>query len=166
MESFLRKKFKVYKKSVSTGVKETAKTAEAFSRLLKPGQVIGLLGRLGAGKTHFIKGAAKVFKIKAKDIVSPTFNLVKEHGKDRAVLYHFDLYRLQNADELEKIGYWEYVTDENAVAFIEWPDKIEETWKDYDWIVEILHKGKNKRMICIYEKKSKVKIQKSKVKRK
>jgi tRNA threonylcarbamoyladenosine biosynthesis protein TsaE len=152
MESFLRKKFRLYKKYASTGPAKTADIAGGFSKLLKQGAVIGLLGGLGAGKTHFIKGAAEFFGFKSNDVVSPTFNLVKEYKKAGVALYHFDLYRLKNADELDKIGYRDYISQGNAVTFIEWPDRIKETWGDLDWVVEIKHKGKNKRQICIYKK--------------
>lgn len=153
MESFLKKKFRLYKKYNSTGPQKTAAIADSFAKLLKPGDVAGFLGDLGAGKTHFIKGAAKSLGFAGKDIVSPTFNLVKEHKKAGGALYHFDLYRLKNADELDKIGYREYITDREAVTLIEWPDRIKETWKDYAWVVEILHKGGNTREILIYSKR-------------
>jgi tRNA threonylcarbamoyladenosine biosynthesis protein TsaE len=162
MESFLKKKFSFYRKHLSTGPEKTTAIAMAFAKLLKRGDVIGLLGGLGAGKTSFVKGSAKFLGFKPADIVSPTFNLVKEHKKPGISVYHFDLYRLEKPSELDKIGYREYITDESAVALIEWPDRIKETWKDYDWVVEILHKEKNERQIVIYKKKSKVISQKSK----
>jgi tRNA threonylcarbamoyladenosine biosynthesis protein TsaE len=152
MESFLKKKFRPYRKYASASPGKTAGIAKTFSKLLKQGDVIGLLGGLGAGKTHFIKGAAVAFGFKAGDIVSPTFNLVKEHKSTGITIYHYDLYRLASAMELDKTGYRDYITDENAVTFIEWPDRIEETWKDFSWVVLIGHKGKNKRLISVFKK--------------
>jgi tRNA threonylcarbamoyladenosine biosynthesis protein TsaE len=166
MEAFLKKKFRLYKKCLSESPLKTAAIARSFAGRLNPGDVTGLSGGLGAGKTHFVKGAAGFFGFKPEAVVSPTFNLVKEHKKAGKSLYHFDLYRLKNAEELEKTGYWEYISDENAVTFIEWPDRIKETWKDYEWVVELKHKGKNKRQINIYKKKSKVISQKSKLRQK
>ena len=151
MESFLRKELRLYKRHASTGPAKTGDIAFAFSKLLKGGDVVGLLGGLGAGKTHFIKGAARAFGLKPGDIVSPTFNLVKEHKSAGTALYHFDLYRLKNAEELDKTGYRDYISQENAVTFIEWPDRIKETWGYLDWVVEIRHKEKNKRQINIYK---------------
>ena len=153
MESFLRKGFLLHKKCASAGPAKTAQVAFAFSKLLKRGAVTGLLGALGAGKTHFVKGAAKYFGLMPDNIVSPTFNLVKEHKIKEGLLYHFDLYRLKNAEELEKIGYRDYLTNENAVTFIEWPDRIKETRGDLDWVVVLKHKGGTKREISIFKSK-------------
>jgi tRNA threonylcarbamoyladenosine biosynthesis protein TsaE len=157
MESFLNGKFRLRKKLASTSPTETAAAAGLFAGMLKEGQITGLLGELGAGKTNFVKGAAKFFGLNPGEIVSPTFNLVKEHKNGHIVLFHFDLYRLKTADELDKIGYRDYITEKNAVTFIEWPDRIKETWKDYDWVVRLVHKGKKERLISIYQRKSKVK---------
>jgi tRNA threonylcarbamoyladenosine biosynthesis protein TsaE len=162
MGSFLKGMFIRKRVFRSAGAAETARIAAGFAGGLKKGAIIGLIGELGAGKTRFIKGAAGFFKIKPEAIVSPTFNLVKEHKAGKLVLYHFDFYRLKDRDELDKIGYREYITDERAITFIEWPDRIAETRKHLDWVVEITHKGGNKREIQIY--KLKVKTQKSKVK--
>jgi tRNA threonylcarbamoyladenosine biosynthesis protein TsaE len=161
MESFLKKGYSVKKKKMSVSAAKTGAYGRSFARLLKAGDIAGLTGELGAGKTRFIKGVAAAFGIKAKDIISPTFNLVKEHKAGRLIIYHFDFYRLKNKEELDKIGYRDYIADERAITLIEWPDRIKEVWKDLDWIVRIEHKGSNKRLIKIF--KSKVKSQNSKV---
>jgi tRNA threonylcarbamoyladenosine biosynthesis protein TsaE len=152
MESFLKKKNRIKGKYASAGAAKTAACGRSFARVLKSGDVVGLTGDLGAGKTCFIRGAAGRFGIKAKNIISPTFNLVREHKAGDLMVYHFDFYRLKSAEELDKIGYRDHIADERAVTFIEWPDKIKAIWKDLNWIVKIEHKGNNKREICIYKK--------------
>jgi tRNA threonylcarbamoyladenosine biosynthesis protein TsaE len=161
MGPFLSKRFNLHEEFLSKSPVKTRAFAWKFAGKLRPGNVIGLTGGLGAGKTHFIKGAARYFNVPEKNIVSPTFNLVKEHKSKGSVIYHFDFYRLKNIGDLEKIGYRDYITDRAAVIFLEWPDRIKETWKDMDWVVVLEHKGGDKRKIRIF--KSKLKSQNSKV---
>ena len=99
----------------------TTKLAEDFSRLIKKGQVIVLIGNLGAGKTFFIKKLLALFGI--KNVNSPSFAIVNEYeGKIRA--YHFDFYRLNKIEELYDIGWEDYLNDPDAVLLIEWGDLL------------------------------------------
>lgn len=100
---------------------ETQNLAALLSPYLKAGDIISLTGDLGAGKTCFTQGLAEGLEIKEK-ITSPTFNLIKEY-KNAISLYHFDVYRLNSADELYDLGYEEYFYGE-GVTVIEWGDKI------------------------------------------
>lgn len=82
---------------------------------------MALIGELGAGKTTLTKGIARGLGI--SDLIhSPTFNLIHEHA-GRIPIYHFDLYRLNDPDELEDLGYEDYFYG-NGVAIIEWPERI------------------------------------------
>lgn len=97
--------------------KETADLAEEFSRGIKAGETIVINGELGAGKTFFIKNAAKALGI--NNVNSPTFTLVNEYsGKFK--IYHFDFYRINEAKELYDIGFDDYLNDDEAAVFIEW----------------------------------------------
>jgi tRNA threonylcarbamoyladenosine biosynthesis protein TsaE len=151
MESFLKKKYKKKGRYISAGAAKTAAYGRSFAGFLKAGDVVGLKGELGAGKTRFIKGVAGRFGIRTGDIISPTFNIVKEHKAGNLMIYHFDFYRLKSGEELDKIGYRDYIADERAITLIEWPDRIREVWKGLDWVVKIEHKGNNKREIMIFE---------------
>ena len=91
-------------KFVSHSVEDTQKFAYAFAQLVQPDDLLLLVGDLGAGKTHFTQGFADGLGI-AEVPTSPTFNLVFEYHGGRLPLYHFDLYRLEDADELEDIDY-------------------------------------------------------------
>jgi tRNA threonylcarbamoyladenosine biosynthesis protein TsaE len=153
METFLKKNFRKGSSFITNSSAETVMLASEFAGLLKPGDTVALSGNLGAGKTHFVKGVAAHFKVKKSSVVSPTFNLMKEYkGKDM-MIYHFDFYRLENFDGLEKIGYRDYITDPDAIVLAEWPDRVRETWKDFNWAVLIAHLGGDKRKITIYRKK-------------
>lgn len=101
-----------YDNTISIGV--------ALVKSLKPGAVVGLIGELGAGKTVLIKGMAYGLGIDPHLVTSPTFTLINEYeGPKGLFLYHFDLYRLEEPEQLLEIGAKEYFWDENICA-VEW----------------------------------------------
>ncbi len=87
-----------------------------------PGAVWALVGDLGAGKTHFVKGLADGLGAAAR-VTSPTFTLVHEYTGGRMPLYHFDFYRLESATEALNLGLDEYL-DGDGLTVIEWADKF------------------------------------------
>ena len=91
----------------SNSYEETQKFAEEFSKTLKAGDVLCMYGDLGVGKTAFVQGLAKGLGID-EPITSPTFTIVNEYS-GRLPLYHFDVYRIADSDEMYEIGYEEYV---------------------------------------------------------
>lgn len=96
---------------------------------MKGGEIIGLIGDLGGGKTTFVKGLAKGLGIKEM-VTSPTFVLMKEYPLPRSFtlsLIHFDLYRLKKPEEIETIGLSDYLGKPEKICVIEWAEKI----KDY-----------------------------------
>lgn len=96
---------------------QTYELASKIATGLVGGEIIILEGQLGAGKTTFAKGLAKALGIK-EEVTSPTFVLMKEYA-GRLKLYHFDLYRIKNIDELEELGFKDYMY-EGGVCVIEW----------------------------------------------
>ncbi len=114
---------------VSKSENETIAAGRKFAQGLKPGSVIGLKGNLGTGKTQFVKGICEYYNV--NDVVnSPTFILVNEYkgfNEDEVEIkiYHFDLYRLKSAAELEVIGFNEYISP-GSIVLIEWPEIAEE----------------------------------------
>ncbi|MEE1170587.1 MAG: tRNA (adenosine(37)-N6)-threonylcarbamoyltransferase complex ATPase subunit type 1 TsaE [Anaerovoracaceae bacterium] len=103
---------------------ETRQFGEALARELKPGDILALVGDLGTGKTTLTKYIARELGI-MQAITSPTFTIICEYTDGRLPLYHFDVYRLNSADEMLELGYEEYFFGD-GVCIIEWADKIEE----------------------------------------
>jgi tRNA threonylcarbamoyladenosine biosynthesis protein TsaE len=91
---------------------------------LFPGAVIALIGRLGAGKTHFVRAVAEGLEVEDSQMVtSPTFVLIQEY-KGRLPIYHFDAYRLRGEAEFMELGAHEYFASD-GVCLIEWADRVE-----------------------------------------
>ncbi len=105
----------------SNSVKETQNIAKAFAKELKEGDVICLYGDLGVGKTAFVQGLAKGLGVEDY-IQSPTFTIVNCYD-GKLPLYHFDVYRIADCDEMYEIGYEEYVYGD-GISVIEWPELI------------------------------------------
>ena len=91
---------------------------------LAPGTVIALTGDLGAGKTTLTKAVAEGLGIR-EEVTSPTFTIVREYRGGRLPLYHFDVYRVHDADELFEIGFEDYVGGDGA-CLIEWAELLED----------------------------------------
>lgn len=104
--------------------KEINILAKKMSSLVKEGDVIALIGDLGTGKTHFVKEFAKELGIK-ENIKSPTFNYVKEYYSGKIPLFHFDVYRIEEAEEIYEIGFEDYLNSD-GICVIEWANIIEE----------------------------------------
>lgn len=113
----------------TNGPSETIELGEKFGKFLIKGNVVGLIGNLSAGKTHFIKGIAKALNIK-DEITSPTFTIVNEYDGD-IKLNHFDFYRIKDESELYNIGFDEYIFSDK-ISVIEWANLIPASLpKDY-----------------------------------
>lgn len=109
---------------ISDSPEDTKRIASELSADLCSGDVVLLHGGLGAGKTQFAQGIGEALGV-TESMTSPTFNIVFEYTSGRMPLYHFDLYRLEDAQDLEDIDFYA-LTDCGArgVAIIEWPDKF------------------------------------------
>lgn len=100
---------------------ETAALAEKLAASFKSGDVIVLTGDLGAGKTVFVKGFAKGMGHNEDLVNSPSFTIINEYPGEKP-LYHFDLYRMSEQDELYEIGWDEYLNREGVIV-VEWGEK-------------------------------------------
>jgi tRNA threonylcarbamoyladenosine biosynthesis protein TsaE len=109
----------------------------ALAGLLDPGDVVGLAGDLGAGKTRLVQGAAAALGADGP-VLSPTFMLVREYDGDPPV-HHVDAYRLSGPRELEDLGL-EDVLSADAVVFVEWADRVAAALPD-SWLELVLHIG-------------------------
>ena len=118
----------------------------------KPGQVFTLVGDLGVGKTVFTQGFAAGLGIQ-EPVNSPTFTIVQEYDDGRLPLYHFDVYRLGDVDEMDEIGYEDYFYGE-GICLIEWSERIREILPEHPIQITIekdLEKGFDYRKISVNE---------------
>lgn len=139
--------------------KQTYALGEALANKIKKGIVLCLEGDLGAGKTLFVQGIAAGLHVQ-EEVTSPTFAIMNQYHGDCAIR-HFDLYRLESAEELEDIGFDECVGAQDDVVVIEWPDKFPEAMpKERLWIQIVrgaaqedriftfAHRGERARAVC------------------
>ena len=110
----------------------TAELAKKFSKLLKKGDVVFLYGEIGVGKTTFVRHLINSFQkrnnLEITEVTSPTFNLVNEYNVGNITIQHYDLFRLNNSQEINNIGLLENY--EEILTFIEWPEKIDKIIKN------------------------------------
>ncbi len=109
---------------ITSSPEQTWRIGEMLGARLGPGDTVCLYGDLGAGKTSFSYGIALGLEVEKQYITSPTFTFVNEY-QGRVPFYHIDLYRLEDAAELENIGFEEYV-DSDGVTVIEWAERAED----------------------------------------
>jgi tRNA threonylcarbamoyladenosine biosynthesis protein TsaE len=107
-------------KYLTRNSEETFELGRTLGQSLKDGEIVALYGGLGAGKTVFAKGIASGLAIE-EEVTSPTFTLLKTY-KGRLALNHFDLYRIEDEEELAQTGFYDYLGGEGACV-IEWADR-------------------------------------------
>lgn len=132
---------------ISNSEEETRICAQRLAGQLEAGDIIFLQGDLGAGKTTFVKGLAKGFKVSPKRVNSPTFVLMNYY-KGKLPLYHFDLYRLESPKAIETLEFDEYFYGK-GISIIEWSQHLGKHKPQQYYLVEFKHKGEHKRQICI-----------------
>ena len=133
---------------------ETYALGEKIGKAAQPGQIYTLSGDLGVGKTVFTQGVAAGLGI-TEPVSSPTFTIVQVYEEGRLPFYHFDVYRIGDVEEMEEIGYEDYIYGQ-GVCLIEWANLIEEILpKERKEIVieKDLEKGFDYRKITITERK-------------
>lgn len=134
----------------SYSAEDTQRIAAEIADTLKGGEFVAMYGDLGAGKTAFVQGLARALGIDTP-VTSPTFTIVNEYY-GRLPLYHFDVYRIADSDEMYEIGYDDYIASE-GVCIVEWAELIEDIFpKEYHRITILKdeEKGYDYRKI-IYE---------------
>jgi tRNA threonylcarbamoyladenosine biosynthesis protein TsaE len=126
--------------------KETEELGRRLSAFVRPNMVLALYGELGAGKTALVRGLASGMGLKAR-VSSPTFTIVNEYlGK--TPLFHFDMYRLKDSNELFDIGWEDYLSREGVLA-VEWSENVEDAFDESAVRIRIKHRGENGREIVI-----------------
>ena len=131
---------------------ETIELGRKIGEALTGGEVIALVGNLGTGKTHLIKGIARGLGADEADVVSsPTFVIVNEYfGKGGLIhIYHIDAYRMESVAEFQSLGFDEYCRPD-SVVLVEWADKVISAVEGFDPItVRLEHVSETQRKITL-----------------
>ncbi len=134
---------------ISTSAEETFEFGRQLGTMLQSGDLVGFTGDLGAGKTVCIQGIAVGLEVHdRKAVTSPTYTLIHEY-QGRIPIYHFDVYRLAQEDDLHDLGYEEYFYG-NGVTLIEWADRIRSFLPDEHLAVHLLIQSNQTRCIHLY----------------
>lgn len=153
--------------TITHSPEETINFAQKFARKLKGGEIIGLIGELGGGKTTFVKGLAEGMGVK-EPITSPTFVLLKEYAFRHAILrpklhlqgvikglskfVHVDAYRTESIEDIISVGIEDYLNRKDIVIVIEWAEKIREILPKSTIYIEFKFVDEKSRKIVIEDK--------------
>ncbi len=130
----------------TSGAAETRRLGRAVANQLRAGDVVGLYGNLGAGKTVFAQGLCEGLGLAGEQVTSPTFSLLHEYEGGRWPVYHFDAYRIETLDEFFDLGYEEYFFG-NGVCIVEWAERVESLLPPETLRFRIKHETENERSI-------------------
>jgi tRNA threonylcarbamoyladenosine biosynthesis protein TsaE len=133
---------------VSRSEHDTQKIAQRLVPFLHKGAIVCLFGDLGAGKTVFVKGMAAGMKMDPDEVSSPSYVLMNIYQGKRHTLFHFDLYRLQDIEEIEGIGYEEFIYGQD-IAVIEWAERLQDNSPSAFLSVRIQHQTQTRRKITL-----------------
>jgi tRNA threonylcarbamoyladenosine biosynthesis protein TsaE len=136
---------------------DTFQIAKELGEQAKAGDVLCLIGDLGVGKTLFSQGFATGLGVKER-VSSPTFTIVQQYDEGRLPFYHFDVYRIEDSEEMYEVGFTDMLYG-NGVCLIEWADLIQDIWPESYKKVTIeknLDKGFDYRLITIEENQCKL----------
>ncbi len=129
-------------------ITDVSKLPEACKKLIEFAgniKVFAFIGEMGAGKTTFIKELCKILG-STDSFSSPTYSIVNEYQSPKGRLFHFDFYRVKDAEELFDLGLEEYI-DSGNYCFIEWPD-LAETFLPIPYLTIIIKQNQNNRYFC------------------
>lgn len=138
---------------ITNNENETMLVGEKLAKTVGKAVIFTLVGDLGAGKTHFVKGFVKGLGCNAT-VTSPTFTLLNVYEGGTRKVYHFDMYRLSSREEAEEMGFNEYFDLQtlDGIVFVEWPEKVDGLIK-YPYIeIKIEKLGDDKRKIIVSSK--------------
>lgn len=126
---------------------DTTELAENIAGNVKGGEVICLIGELGAGKTYFVKFFAEALGISQEDILSPTFVYWREHQGKSYKINHFDFYRIDDPSNAESTGLEDALADEKSITIIEWADRVKDLLPEDRFEIKIIYLGASEREI-------------------
>lgn len=151
---------------ITGNVNDTIEYARKFAKKLRGGEVVGLIGELGSGKTTFVKGLAEGLGIK-ESITSPTFVILKEYripprhlhleGVKEEVsgfMVHADAYRVENIEDIKSVGIEDFLNRDDTVTVVEWAEKIKKILPKNTIYIKFKHKSEEEREISIKNRSS------------
>jgi len=130
----------------SSSVAQTLKIGRLIARLLKPQDIICLSGELGSGKTVLAKGLAAGLNIRAFEVTSSSFIIIRRHLSGKMPFFHFDLYRLKDMRDISALGYEEYFYGD-GISVIEWPQRLGCLMPKECLTIGLSHAGGSKRKL-------------------
>lgn len=133
---------------ICNSLQDTQNLANEFAKSLWGGEVVTLSGDLGAGKTTFTQCLAKSLGV-TEPVTSPTFTLMNQYHSGKIKLYHFDMYRIEDIDEILETGLTEFFEQKDAVCIIEWAENIKSLLPKKLIKISIQKLGENKRKFVI-----------------
>ncbi len=139
--------FEDHLRFISSSVEDTERLGRVIGRALRGGEVIGLYGDLGTGKTTLVRGIAKGLRAAPRLVSSPTFVLIHEY-RGRLLLAHADLYRIASPDDVAQTGLSDYL-DGTTVTVVEWADHAGAELPNDRLEIRITHRGRESRVLLL-----------------
>jgi tRNA threonylcarbamoyladenosine biosynthesis protein TsaE len=133
---------------ISRSVIQTQKLGKIISKHLNSGDIVCLEGNLGTGKTVLTKGIAQGLGVDKTKVTSSSFILIRQHLEGRLPLYHFDLYRLSQGQDIASLGYEEYLYGD-GICVIEWAERLNSLMPKECLMVELAYGANESRIIKI-----------------
>ena len=138
--------------------KQTSALAKRLSNFFKKGDLVFLFGEIGTGKTTFVKNFINNLQKKNQEniteVPSPTFNILNEYKIKNLDIYHYDLYRVKDKEELQNLG--KIDENNNALVFVEWPELLKKNILNYIGLYFEYEDDLNKRSLIIHSKNKKL----------
>ncbi|GIW76157.1 MAG: hypothetical protein KatS3mg104_1220 [Phycisphaerae bacterium] len=138
---------------ISADVSATEQVAAMLAGGLKGGECLALHGDLGSGKTQFTRGLVRALGGDAQQVSSPTYVLIHIYSTPKMTVYHLDAYRVEGADDFEKIGF-EELLEQGGVVVVEWASRVRELLPQsrIDVLIDVM--GEDKRRITIRDRRT------------
>lgn len=134
-------------KKTTCSPEETIEFGIEIGKKLRGGDIVAYRGRMGAGKTTFTRGMAIGMGLD-DEVTSPTFSLVNEYNGKKLTLYHFDMYRIENGNDLETTGFYDYMGSDSVIA-VEWSENIADILPKGTIYIDIINSDDNIREITV-----------------
>ena len=137
---------------ITASEEETELFAEELSSIIKDGDIICYFGEVGAGKTVFTRGLCKGLGVTGY-VNSPSYIILNQYEGKKYSIFHYDLYRISDVEELTEIGFYDFAGKDDSITLIEWSEKLEDELpeKRVDIFIEVIDETKRKFKVKRYD---------------